>query len=247
VWKLLQWPPPGLIREKGADVTEGPVKTAVYNATTWLRRVIDPVWFPEKWEPLCVFHEFENRDVIHYRWSSGKRSFKVAQTGSIFVLEIRPMENNPAGDSLQEHLSRVRKVCEEVFTKMGGRWTGQGKYVPIPEFNRKVLDSSFAIERTKTLNKGTLLGKAISMQEAGVTNSGSDTSDVRLLNERLRKEDDQSNPNWFDSESAWMYWFRKVNWFADENRLVIYFLKAEAGPLRLSFGGSLDNIWFGKK
>jgi hypothetical protein len=89
------------------------------------------------------------------------------------------------------------------------------------------------MERTKTFNKGELLGKSISMQEAGVTSPASDMPDEKLLNERLQKEDDKTNPNWFDSASAWMYWFRTVKWFSDDERIVVYLLKSDGGQLAL--------------
>jgi hypothetical protein len=105
-------------------------------------------------------------------------------------------------------------------------------------------DASFKPDRVKAaISKGlSLAGTPVSRNEAGVIDLASDTSDEKLLNERLRKEDDKSNPNWFDSASAWMYWFRNVSWFADENRLVIYFFKTESGPLVPNFSRNYDNI-----
>jgi hypothetical protein len=159
----------------------------------------------------------------------------VAQTTATFVLEIRPEKGKLGGKSVSEQLEQVREICGEIFRKTGERHTGQLEKVRILELNRKILDASFKMERTSVLTNHELLlsGKPVSMQEAGVTNPASGTSDVKLINERLQKEDDKTNPNWFNSSSAWMYWFRTIKWFSDDQRIVVYLLKSDGGPLAL--------------
>src|SRR5688572_22235629 len=246
VWNLLKWPSPELVQQKKMVSLEGSVRSAVLSSESWLRRIVDSKWLPEKMEPLCLENEFNETDVVRYRWTSNDRTFAAAQTASTFVLEMRPSKAEPGEQDSAARLNQVREICRDVFIKTGFRWTGRGEKVPIPELNRRILDASFKPDRVKRGGKDLLLaGRPVSMHEAGATSPASETADVELINRRIRTEDDKANPNWFDSSSAWMYWFRNVNWFADQEHIVIYLLKTEGGPVFLTFGTVIDNGWFG--
>jgi hypothetical protein len=53
--------------------------------------------------------------------------------------------------------------------------------------------------------------------------------------------------DWDRSATGWVYWLRNLYWFADDERVVVYFLKAEGGPHPLLFSGASDNKWFLKE
>ena len=238
VVKLLQWPSGELITRKGVAAGATNVIAAVFGAESWLRGVVDASWLPPAFEPLCIASEFESRDVVRHKWVKKDHAFMVAQTGSIFVMEIRPATARFDGDSKEARLLSLRKLSSDVFVKTGKRFTAQGGRVPIPGLNSKIVGFSFDSATTRAVTNQTVLlfGRPRTMEEEGVIHAGDSVQSV--------KEDSKANSAWEKSAFAWRHWFRSVYWFADEQRLVVFFLKEEGGPVALSFGGSADNKWF---
>lgn len=235
VIKLLAWPSPEIIAEK-----QVPARTindsGAYGAERWLRQVVDPNWFPDKLDPICVAGEFENRDVVRYKWSKAGHSFMVAQTYSVFVMEIRPESGKFNGRSKEDILPKYRELCEQVLAKKGEQRTGQLEKITISNLNTKIADFSF-----DPMN-------VVQMANANLSWSGKpkDIKGIRVLANGTEIKDTNSTTNvFFKVPLALMYWFRNIYWFADNDRLVLYFLKNEGGPIALSFyGGTVEQRWF---
>jgi hypothetical protein len=217
------------------------MKAVLWDAERWLRMVIDPTLVPERLNPVCTRSEFEDRDTVRYKWVANSRSIMVAQTGTIFALELRAQTGKSSDVAMLPRLEHLRGIANEVFVKTGERRDGQGERVPIPNLNKVIVGFAFKAEHAKEMSgeKFQLRGRSRWMQEAMA--AGEYKS---LDNEHLRILDAKENQDWVYSQLSWTYWFRNVNWFADEERLVIYFLKTEGGPFVLSFNGTIDKGWF---
>ncbi len=233
VLKLLQWPPAELISTNRIPSTNMPGVTA--DAERWVRMVVDRQWLPGQLEPLCIKSEFEKRDIVRYRWTKGECSFAVAQTRSLFTLEIRPHAGTLGGESKDQQLEAVKKVCLQVFSRKGERPDGQGNEIEIPDFNAKLLEFSFSGETAReTTNEMSLLaGRPRTMEEEGVKQPEA-IADADADARKWR------GPDWEKAAIGWEYWFRNIHWFADRDRVVIFFVKAEAGP----FITVPDDGWF---
>lgn len=237
VIKLLAWPSPEIIAEK-----QVPARTindsGAYGAEGWLRKVVDPAWLPDKLEPICIAGEFEGRDVVRYKWSKNGRSFMVAQTYSIFVMEIRPESGKFNGRSKEDFLPKYRELCEQVLAKKGKQWTGQLKEVAISNLNTKIVDFSFDSMNVAQMTNADLLwsGKPKDIKGIKLLPNGTEVRDTNAVASTM-----------WEVPLTLMYWFRNIYWFADNDRLVLYFLKNEGGPIALSFyGGVVEQRWFGK-
>ena len=234
VQRLLVWPSPATISEKQISPTTDAAKTAVFNAERWLRQVIDSELIPAQLEPICTEGEFEGRDVIRYRWDAAGKKLMVAQTGSIFVLEIEPVTGKISGDALSERLDGVRELCGETFAKTGVWRGGQGEKNLITRLNEKLLANFFIAAAThqSETNRAVLFGHP----------KGPEAMDSTSHERNVSAGGDAS---WFGPHNETSsYWFRNIHWFSDRGRVVVYFLKQEGGPVVLNFAGSADASWF---
>ncbi len=239
IWKLLEWPTETTIRERSMSATTPTVQTAIFSADRWIRMVVDEAWLPAQLEFICIHNEFENRNVIRCKWTKAGRNFFVAQTGSIFVLEVRPEHGSLQASSKEALLHSAKGLVGQILAKRGKRWTGQGQEVLIPDLDGKITDGSFDTSRVKASSnpRGELRleGRPKTIEEEGVARPKNSAE--------AKAQDDPQNTQWYNSSFAWQYWFKNVHWFAESNRLVLYFLKDNGGPVALSFGGSADDTW----
>jgi hypothetical protein len=247
VWSLLKWPSTELITAKEKSVAaSNQTKYAAQDASRWVRMAIDPMWLPAELHPLCLNGEFGGMDVIRYRWATNSRSFMVAQTGCIFVMEIRPETEKLSTMAGPPDLAAVRKICGEVFPKSGERPTGQLKMVPMPDFNKKILDWSFNADTTQEITNRLrlLIGwpryHPDEVQAELKKVSGTNEAEVQAIIKRI---DSQDNSDWYKSRFAWDFWFRNIRWFADQDRIVVFFLKDENGSVPCDFG-PVRRGWF---
>jgi hypothetical protein len=233
--RLLAEPAANVLAERGVAATNGNVASATANARRWLTNVIDAKYLPAVLELQCIRGEFEDRDVVRSSWKAGEYSFRVAQTVSVFVMEVRPATGKLPGESTEARVGTVRRLCSDVLVKTGSRWTGQREKVAIPALNVKILDYSFHNATTTAVAEHPLVlhGRPKPMTEVQYT-----------TNAELGALDAKENPAWHQSFLTWLYWFRNVFWFSDDERVVIYFLKTEGGPIALNFFGGMDGKWF---
>ncbi len=235
--KLLQWPTAQLLSTNGVPAASTNVAAAIDQAQGWIRMVVDPQWLPERLDPVCVRDEFEKRDIVRYKWTSRNNSFLVAQTWSMFALEIKPEAASLGGESKDQQLDAVRKLCVQVFRKTGVRPDFQGNEIEVPEFNAKLINFSFSAETTQQITNGVVLlaGRPRTMEEEGVKQPET-AADAQTEGGKWLK------PGWEKTSTAWQFWFRNLYWFADRDRVVIFFVKAEAGPIF----AAPDDRWFRK-
>ncbi len=235
VMRLLDWPTTEVINSNRIPSANMPGVTA--DAERWVRMVVDRQWLPGQLEPLCIKGEFEKRDVVRYKWMKGAYSFMVAQTSSLLTLEIRPEAGGLGGESKDQRLDAVRKLCLQVFRRTGVRHDGQGGEIEIPDFNAKLIDFSFSAENTRESpdDGSMLIGKPKTMEEEQV-------KQPETIADAEAEARNWVKPGWEKSALAWEFWFRNLHWFADRKRVVIFFVKAEAGSV--VGGPSLDERWF---
>jgi hypothetical protein len=241
VVRLLEYPGEAVLRHKGLPAASSNLVGVLCDAERWVRLVVDGEWLPERLDPVCTAGEFDGRDVVRYRWEARRHSLLVAQTASVLALEIRPEASVLAGQTKEERLEAVKRVFREVFRKTGVRPDFQGGDIEIPDLGIKLLEFSFSSDMTVETEGDTprLSGRSKRAGEDG-TKFPDTLADAALESEAWQKG------NWADTRVAWMFWFRNVHWYADRDRVVVFFLKAEGGPVPMSFDGWFDDQWFPK-
>jgi hypothetical protein len=234
IHELSRWPKADTLAEK--QVTTTSVRDAVADAERWLALVIDPVWLAARREAVCTKGEYERRHIVRHKWISQGYRLGVAQTASVFMMEIAPEAGRIGGDSKEARFAAARELCGRVFAKTGKRHTSQGEEVVIEDLNRKILDFSFDLRTTQEVTNRNLVlvGRPKTWSEEGFippqTGAEADAQAKRVP--------------WEQTIEAWMYWLRDVRWFAEVDRVVVFFLKKEAGPVALDYGGLIDDKWF---
>jgi hypothetical protein len=219
VRNLVVWPSPETIAAKSVPATATNVQARVLNDERWLRMVLAEDWLPPKFEPVYIRSETKLNDITYYQWIKGNCKFVVAQTAGIFVLQVWPEPGALRDDSKVGLLDSARRLAREILAKTGKRMTGQLQEVPIVELDQKIADFSFDPGQVRDVSiQGVtsfrLLGGAKTAQEK--------------VEERLRM-----NQPVVAVELP--YWFEEIHWFADGQRLILYFLKNEGGPVKWSF------------
>jgi hypothetical protein len=239
--KLVAEPSSKTIAERSVSPSATNVIDAVKDAKRWIENVIDREWLPEKLDPLCIDREFEGTGTIRHEWKKAGCSLKVIQTKNSFTLVIRLEAEKNARPSKEYRLSSYRKICLQVLAKTGERRTGQGKIVPIPEFNKKIVSYSFDPLKTSITNVNDVLsGKPIMT----ATDSSILTGTESEINEQINKME----ADWFNSPLAFEYWFRHIYWVADNEQIIIYFKKvlpsATVVLQDIHVSASSDTKWF---
>jgi hypothetical protein len=162
-------------------------------------------------------------------------------------MEIRPETGKLSTKSGFPDLVTVREICGEVFLKSGERHTGQLEMVPVPDFHKKILDWSFRADTTQEVtNHSRLLVGWPNYDHAEVEaeirrTSGTNEAEVQAT---IKIIDSKDNADWYKSRFAWNFWFRNIRWFADQDRIVVFFLKDENGPVPCDFSTARGDSWF---
>lgn len=236
--QLFRWPSNQVIEAKSVAADSPEVAVPKAQSDQWLQRVIAPLWLPDK-EAVVVFiqNEFDDCDVIHYRWVKNQYTIEVSQTASIFAMTVTAQAPDSMGKDNKEKLNAARELCLQMFVKQWRRYDDQGGSIVVSDLAEKIVSYSFRENTVQHLqgSNGVLVGRPRTMKEE-VIDEG--------------RNDDRSR-SWDMTVDAWRYWFRMVEWRTDGKSLSIFFPKLEGRNSRSDvgvgtsgYGGYFDKRWF---
>lgn len=230
VYRLFTWP--------GSDVLEGPKRVpddspgSVYpdkNARAWIDKVLAPDWLPSNIQLIRIRDEFDDRDVVRAQWLKNGYGIQVAQTSSIFTLKLEP-----AAETVQlgtnDLPGKLRDLMREIFASSVERRDSQGAVLEIKELNEKIASTAVSVETITVLPAD----GAILSDRMPIDDNSFDLSDATNL----------QAGDWFGSEEARAYWFRRIHWWTDGRTIGFFFLKVEGGAWFPTYIGNIDAGWF---
>lgn len=243
VQKLFTWPSQSIL--KGEGRVGGESAEILYpkkQCLLWLKKTFSPLWLPgDEIDFIFIRDEFDGRDVVRASWERNGYSIQVSQTASIFTIKLTPVKNVGLGVDKRQKTDKTKKVCLDIFNDVGMRWTldeiGARTKVEIKGFNKKIASYSFKPELSKHLkDDNSAWGRPKTKLEAKVKRPTDE--------DEYKKQIDPNYPDWENTEFAYNYWFRKINWFNDGKSMGFYFLKVEDGSWIPSYGANFDKTFF---
>lgn len=244
VSNLLLWPSSSVMEGKRLSHDLIEVAYPKKQCREWLYKVIDSSWLPDKKpEPILIKNEFDDRDVVRFRWLKNGYDIEVSQTASIFVMKLTPQDGHSMGKDDKEKLNMAKELCLQVFAKQGRRWAGQGNTIAISNLAQKIASYSFREDTIQNLQGDNIIlsGRPRTMKEESID---------KTQNETQGQIENASNSEWEMTKRAWRYWFRNVYWRNDGKCLSIFFPKVEddvssdVGIGVPGWGGQNDKNWF---
>lgn len=227
-------------KESNVDSITPAVAYAQKEGMRWIKRVIDPAWWPPPHLSIIFIRdEHDGVDVMQCQWETNRFLIQVAQTATLFALKITPLRGSGLGQNVHENIEEAKRICVHVFNRSGERRTSQGRVVRIPNLSRKIA--------TYLFNDGVVY---VQSDQTGryLVGRGQTAREARARRPRDEKEylalECSENADWEKSAMAWRYWFRMVHWWSDGRVLGFYFPKDEAGPRPSGGSMTIDRKWF---
>lgn len=243
VQRLFAWPTQSILTgPKRVDAGAAEVVGAKKQCNRWLATVISPTWLPgEEIEFIFVRDEFDDRDVVRLAWQRKGYDIQVSQTAFVFAIKMTPVTNISLGADKLQKIDNAQQLCLRIFKNSGIRYSddeqGGGIRVPIHGLAEKIGTYSFESGLSLDLkDDGSVWGRPKNRYEANVQLAASPAE--------LKEERDPNNPNWENTSSAYLYWFRNVNWWNDGNSIGFYFLKEAQNGTPRSYGSNVDKNFF---
>ncbi|OHB54456.1 MAG: hypothetical protein A2173_10965 [Planctomycetes bacterium RBG_13_44_8b] len=236
---LFQWPASSVLN--GPNRVDSNAVEVVWpkrQCREWLNKVLAPSWLPSKGpELIFIKREFEQRDVVRATWEINGYKLEVSQTAGIFAIKVSPLDSLTTGLTQEDKIENAKRICLEIFNKIGYRWSADGEKVPLKNLNQKIVMYSFRSESINyTKDDQSVWGTPQTIHEAGVS---SPTDDAEI-----RRQMDPNNPDWDNSSKSFDYWFRMVTWWNNGRSIGFYFLKVEGGAWSPSYDANFDRNFF---